>query len=296
MRAVGDLRARPFLQHGNGAGQPFAVVQGSERLLAEALVVGRVEEGERGTAPRCRRGRGAVRRGGRCAVAPLAERLDVVADQPRLGAAVDEQAERGAARDGFEAERAGAGEQIDDARAVEREVPSTPCARMLNSCARGLTSGAGLRAAGRRSRARAAVPATILMPSSVWGAGMSRPLRLSHVVATVVARLSSAAVGAHLVGQHVAPHRLGLAGSSGRAAGTVRTTGRIRRFTSTPRWTGCGAPRAASRRPTFAITRGARHAVDAGLDRTVAHALDPELPSFSLSRAACCTRPCARTR
>ena len=55
--------------------------------------------------------------------AAKAERLDIVAQQrARFGAVVDEQRELRAARDRLDAERAGAGEQIEHARIFDRIV------------------------------------------------------------------------------------------------------------------------------------------------------------------------------
>src|SRR5258708_38787580 len=55
--------------------------------------------------------------------ATKAERLDIVAQQrSRLGAIVDEQREFGAARHRLDAERAGAGEQVEHARIFDRIV------------------------------------------------------------------------------------------------------------------------------------------------------------------------------
>ena len=52
-----------------------------------------------------------------------AQRLDVAADErARLGVLLDEQAEGGAARQRLEAERAGAGEQVEHLGALQREV------------------------------------------------------------------------------------------------------------------------------------------------------------------------------
>ena len=49
------------------------------------------------------------------------QRLDIVAQQRAcLGAVVDKQRERGAARDGLDAERAGTGKEIEHARALDR--------------------------------------------------------------------------------------------------------------------------------------------------------------------------------
>ena len=52
-----------------------------------------------------------------------AQRLDIVAQQrTRFGAIVDEQRKAGAARHGLDAERPGAGEQVEHARAFDRVV------------------------------------------------------------------------------------------------------------------------------------------------------------------------------
>ena len=104
----------------SGASQPPARAD-SERPLGEALAVGRIEEHER---ERLERMRGAEL--GRVAAedagdAAEPERRDVLADErARLGAVVDEQREGGAARERLEPERAGAGEQVEHARAGDR--------------------------------------------------------------------------------------------------------------------------------------------------------------------------------
>ena len=122
--AVGGLEARlaGLLDHAERpVGQPVSVPQGGQRRLGEAAAVRRVEERE----PEGRDGRGTELR----RVAPEhpagaadAERLDVVADQrARFDAGFDEQHERGAARQAFEPQRAGAGEEVDDARRPARD-------------------------------------------------------------------------------------------------------------------------------------------------------------------------------
>ena len=67
-------------------------------------------------------GRAWSRRGGRCGVTPARpERLDILAQQrARLRAVIDEQRESRAARQRLDAERAGAGKQIEHARAGDR--------------------------------------------------------------------------------------------------------------------------------------------------------------------------------
>ena len=100
--------------------QPASVAQRLERGLGKAAAVGRVEEGD--VVGVARRHEAELAR-----VAPEdaggaaeAQRLDVGADQgTRFRAVVDEQREARAARQRLERERAGAGEEIDDAQALD---------------------------------------------------------------------------------------------------------------------------------------------------------------------------------
>ena len=114
-------RVAAFLQHQHRLRlQPAAVAQRGQRLFAEALAIGRVEEHQ------IDRSHGAGRTE-RCGVAAQQlgdaagpEGFDVVADEAAgFGADVDEDHARRAARQRFEAERAGAGEQIEHAQAIE---------------------------------------------------------------------------------------------------------------------------------------------------------------------------------
>src|SRR5262245_12389512 len=98
--------------------EPSARLRAGERLLRQAPPVGRVEKGERERRERMRRaelGRVAPEHAGD---AGEPERGDVLAQQrARLRGVVDEQREGGTARERLEPERAGAGEEIEHARA-----------------------------------------------------------------------------------------------------------------------------------------------------------------------------------
>ena len=116
-------RLRLFHHQQRARRQPAAVAQRGQRLFREPLAVGRIEEDQRERLHRMRR----AEIGGVAAIdfchAAEPERLDIVAQQrARLRAIVDEQRERCAARDRLDAERAGAGEQVEHARAFDRIV------------------------------------------------------------------------------------------------------------------------------------------------------------------------------
>src|SRR6201999_2837757 len=101
-------RLRLLHHHERTWREPAAVAQRGKRFFGEPLAIGRIEEGQRKRLYRMRR----AEIGGVAAIdlADAAEReaLDVVAQQrARLGAIVDEQRERRAARDRLDAERAG---------------------------------------------------------------------------------------------------------------------------------------------------------------------------------------------
>ena len=110
-------------------------------------------------------------------------------------------------------------------------------------------------------------------------------------------RLSSAASrGAQLIGEHMPLYRLGFAGLQ--VEKLERPVGDADQAVHVDAEVGEDAPHLA----VLALAQGhgdpgvgALHAVEAGLDRPVAHAFD-SMPSFSLSRSACATRPWARTR
>ena len=120
----GERRGFRFFHHEQRAWrQPAAIAQRGQRFFRKPLAVGRIEEGQR---ERLHRMRGAEI-GGVAAIdfchAAEAERLDIVAQQRAgLRAIVDEQRERSPARSGLDAERAGAGEQVEHARAFDRIV------------------------------------------------------------------------------------------------------------------------------------------------------------------------------
>ena len=97
--------------------QPAAIAQRGQRLLRKSLAIGRIEERQRERLHRMRR----TEIGGIAAIdfchAAQAQRLDIVAQQRAgFGAVVDEQRERRPARYRLDAERAGAGEQVEHAR------------------------------------------------------------------------------------------------------------------------------------------------------------------------------------
>ncbi len=131
-----DVDAGALLEHAERARlEPAARRSARERLFAEPLAVGRVEEDEIEGLDRARRperGRVAAQDAGD---AGQAERLDVGADQAAsLDARLDEERMRRAARDRFEPERAGAGEKVEHAR-LGLGRPCA-CARMLKSDSR----------------------------------------------------------------------------------------------------------------------------------------------------------------
>ena len=105
-----------------GASQPPSRSEASA-FSASSLAIGRIEKHQRERLHRMRR----AEIGGVAAIdfrdAAEPQRLDIVAQQRAgLGAVVDEQRERRAARNRLDAERAGAGEQVEHARALDRIV------------------------------------------------------------------------------------------------------------------------------------------------------------------------------
>ena len=101
--------------------QPTAVARGGERLFGQASAVGRIEKDERERLDWMRRtelGRVAAKNSRDAAEA---ERFRILPQQrARFYAVVDEQRERSAARERLDAERAGAGKQIEHACAGNR--------------------------------------------------------------------------------------------------------------------------------------------------------------------------------
>src|SRR5258708_2232693 len=94
-------------------GEPAAGGERAERRNGESFAVRRIEEGERRRGERTRRRRGVA--ADDAAARLLVEGGDVLPQRGERGAAgLDEDDVRGAARQGFEAEGAGAGEGIDD--------------------------------------------------------------------------------------------------------------------------------------------------------------------------------------
>ena len=115
---------RPLFQYAERTRlEPSAGGGARKRLLAEPLAVGRVAEDEvegRDRAGGAEVGRVAAQDAGD---AVQAERLHVLADEAAaLDACLDEHRRRRAARDRLDAERAGAGEEVEHARALARQV------------------------------------------------------------------------------------------------------------------------------------------------------------------------------
>ena len=115
-------RRRRLLDHAQRAGQePAAGLRRLQRALAKPLAVGRVGEQQARTARSCRPRRAPVASRRKILLRPVRPKaLDIAADQAAaFGRFLDEDAEGGAARQRFETERAGAGEQVEHARAVQ---------------------------------------------------------------------------------------------------------------------------------------------------------------------------------
>ena len=111
--------------------------------------------------------------------AAQAQRRDVLAHQrARLGAVVDEQRECGAARERLDPERAGAGEQVEHARAGDRIAIGVR--RMLNSASRSRSAvgrtACDFGAASARPRRR---PPTMRISASCRDTGLRRRPRLA---------------------------------------------------------------------------------------------------------------------
>src|SRR5262245_29193047 len=104
-----------------GRREPAAGAGRGQRRFGQAAAGGRVEKGERERLDRMRRAEIACIAAENAGDAAQAQRRHVLAQQgARLGAVVDEQRKGGAARERLEPERAGAGEEIEHARAGDR--------------------------------------------------------------------------------------------------------------------------------------------------------------------------------
>src|SRR5262249_21820497 len=105
------------------AREPAAIAQRGERFLREPLAVGRIEKHKRERLKGVRRAKiGGIAAEHLCDAAKP-QRLDIVAQQrARLCAIVDKQRKGSSPRDRLDAERAGAGEEIEHAGALDSVV------------------------------------------------------------------------------------------------------------------------------------------------------------------------------
>src|SRR5712691_8668369 len=104
-----------------GRREPAAGAGRGQRRFGQAAAVGRIEKGERERLDRMRHAELARIAPENAGDAAQAQRHDILAQQgARLGSVVDEQRKCRAARERLEPERAGAGEEIEHARAGGR--------------------------------------------------------------------------------------------------------------------------------------------------------------------------------
>ena len=258
------------------ASQPPAAAE-RQRALGQPLPVGRVEEHEAGLAAIA----GGAEIGGVAAEdlgdAGQAEGLDVAADEAaRLGVLLDEQAEGGAARQRLQAERAGAGEQVEHLDAVEARNPSMPCARMLNTASRTRSEvGRVPSCAGAASARPRNLPPTILMPSP-WRLGGAACAEAGCSSSSTRTPSSAAGLRAQLLAQHARFDRLDrarlhvqqLERSVGDADQAVHRQAQDLQDACAPR----GSCPRAGRCGSHTLAPCGLSSV--GLDRAVAHALD----------------------
>ena len=171
--------ARPGLDTDERAvREPALVAQRRERGRGETGAIGRIEEGEgrglgRGARP-CRVAQDEARR------VDLARAADIALGQRQRGrVVVDEDAARGAARQRLQPQRAGAAEQVEDARVAQRRgrTDAKRCSSTSNSACRTRSAVGRMRASVGASSARPRCrPATIRMRVAV--SAESAPCRI----------------------------------------------------------------------------------------------------------------------